>query len=136
MVKVTTNFQEFNARIEDFIAANPGRILTIQKKLMLDAFERLISYTPRKDGYLANNWQATNGFPANGTVGKIGEKVPPPDSTRVLLATATLKPYEKSWLTNNAIYSERINDGWASYQGAQMLERAVNDIKSTLGGEA
>jgi len=102
---------------------------------MLDAFKRLVLYTPRDTGYLAFNWQATNGEPARGTLGEIGKKYPPPPPIRVLEATATLKPYEKSWLTNNAVYAERINDGWASYQGAQMLERTVNDLlASNFGG--
>jgi hypothetical protein len=135
MAKVVANYAEFNAKVGAFVAANPERVKDIQIKLMFDAWERLTSYTPVDTGYLRNNWQATAGQPAKGTVGKEGASAPVPDLSRVANAAAQLKPYEKSWLTNNAVYAVRINDGWASYAGAQMLERTVNDLlNQNFGG--
>ena len=128
MAKVKANIEEFNAQVSAFVAKNPDRVLVIQKKLMLDAFALLVGYTPRDTGYLAFNWQATAGNPATGEVGTEGQSHGLPDSMRVLRATAQLKPYQKSWITNNAVYAERINNGWGSYRGAQMLERTVNDL--------
>lgn len=128
MAKVVANTAEFNAQVAAFAAANPTRILVIQKKLTLDAFAQLVKYTPRKLGYLGWNWQPTAGKPANDPIGEIGKRYPRPGSDRAVRVNATLKPFEKSWITNNAVYAERINDGWASYAGAQMLERTVNDL--------
>jgi hypothetical protein len=131
MAKVVANYEEFNAKVGAFVAANPGRIADIQRKLMFDAFAKLVEYTPVDTGYLRNNWQATVGRPADGTVGTPvadDQTVPRPDASRVANAVAVIPPYQKTWLTNNVDYVERINDGWASYEGAQMLERTVNDL--------
>jgi len=128
MAKVVTNLPEFNRQVKAFAKANPTRVLVIQQKLMLDAFERLVSYTPRKLGYLAWNWQPTPGKPADEAIGELGKRYPRPGTDRAVRVNAVLKPFEKSWITNNAVYAVRINDGWASYAGAQMLERTVNDL--------
>ena len=99
MARVVGNFEEFNAKVGAFVAANPGRIADIQRKLMFDAFAKLVEYTPVDTGYLRNNWQASVDRPADGEVGTpvaAGQTVPRPDASRVAMAVAVIPPYKKT----------------------------------------
>ena len=125
------NLNSFNMEIGKFAAGIPDKVVVFQKKIVLEAYRRIVMRTPVKTGRAKLNWQVSINEPAEGTIdegfspnisdGEVIEKG--------LVALAMLPPFSIVWIANNLEYIEFLEDGSSKQAPEGMVALTVQELE-------
>ena len=122
--------QKFNKELNDFTKKLvPEKVLTLQKKMVLEALKRLVNKTPVDTGRARGNWQVTISKPTKvqlETTDKEGQDT----ITKGLAAIGGLKPYMVVWITNNLDYIEFLEDGSSTQAPEGMMTVTIQELRT------
>jgi len=130
-----TNIAEFNREIRAFEKTIPDKIVTLHKKIVLEAVRRVVNRTPVDTGHARRNWQVTIDTPAEGQLDGT-DKEGRATIARGLAELAGLKADCVVWLSNNVDYIEFLEHGSSGQAPAGMLAVTVNDLRMMFKGAA
>jgi len=122
--------QKFNKELNDFTKKLvPEKVLTLQKKMVLEALKRLVNKTPVDTGRARGNWQVTISNPAAGQL-ETTDKEGSGTIARGLAALGGLKPYMVVWITNNLDYIEFLEDGSSTQAPEGMMTVTIQELRT------
>lgn len=108
------------------------------RRIHFEVASRVTQITPVDTGRARGNWQSSTIGPIAGETGKT-DRHGQATIEENLRALATLKPYSRSWISNNVPYINRLNEGHSKQAPAGFVEAsievAVNRFnRGALGG--
>jgi len=103
-VELGRSLAKFNGLVDGFVKRAEGELVKLQKRIVLEAFRRIVKRTPVDTGRTRGNWQITIGV------------VPTAEAAGTKLATAIgaltgLGPYQVVYITNNVPHIEVLEYG-------------------------
>lgn len=110
------NLEEFTRRLrEESRELTQDQLVLLQRRIVLDAWARVIQKTPVDLGYLRAGWQVTIGAPGNRLPGPEpgpGSAAPPaPTLANAIAALAQLRPFQTVFISNPVPYASIIETG-------------------------
>lgn len=123
------SLEQFNREIDDFTNNMiPDAIVTIQKKLVLEALRRVVLRTPVDTGRARGNWQTTIAEPSQAIL-DVTDKDGNATIQKGLAAIATLPPYQVVYITNNLEYIEVLEDGSSTQAPEGMVALTIQELR-------
>jgi hypothetical protein len=105
----------FKARLDDMAKWVQQQAADLQKRIVGEAFYRLVQATPVDTGRARSGWRIT----VNGLA-----------SDAVAAAMQGLKPGDRVGLTNPVVYMERLAQGYSKQAPAGWIDRALADVRA------
>ena len=139
-MQISVDSNSFSAAIRGNAQELRDRIELKVKRAATTLLQQLVANTPIQTGQARANWQASIGSADTSFIG--GPKsIHPPNSIDYAgyegRATAVIQGWtsgETIFITNNAPYIQRLNDGYSSQAPAGFVESAVSQAKAELNG--
>lgn len=122
------NLNQFNNEIDNFAKSIPGKVIALQKKIVLEALRQIVLRTPVDTGRARGNWQTTIVQPAGGQLDAV-DKQGDETITKGLAAIATLLPYQVVYIANNLEYIEFLEDGSSKQTPEGMVKMTVEELR-------
>ena len=138
---MANDFRSFSLSLDDFSKKVGIAASTVQKRVAVDLFKRIVLKTPRDTGRAQNSWTIAIGEPDR-TVAPEGQQ---PEMNRISLeakagtALATLTEHgvmgESVWISNNLPYITALEDGHSKRQApAGMVGLSIEEVKLKMKG--
>lgn len=129
------SLEQFNKEIDAFTRdLVPAEVVKLQKKLVLEALQRIVKKTPVDTGRARGNWQTTIGESAETAI-----EVLDPDGgetiAKGLAAIGQLPPYSIVWISNNVNYIEFLEGGSSKQAPAGMVALTVEELRAMFEKE-
>jgi uncharacterized protein CbrC (UPF0167 family) len=122
------SLKNFNAEIDKFVAGIPDKVMTIQKKIALEALRMIVERTPVRTGRAKGNWQVTIGQPAIEALNAFD--IEGMETVRQgLAALSDLPPYQVVYITNNVNYISFLEEGTSEQAPKGMVSVTVDDLR-------
>jgi len=129
------SLEQFNKEIDDFAQRLvPEEVVKLQKKLVLEALQRIVKKTPVDTGRARGNWQTTIGESAEAALIAI-DKNGGATIAKGLAAIAELPPYSIVWISNNVNYIEFLEAGSSKQAPSGMVSLTVEELRSMFEKE-
>lgn len=122
------NLNQFNNEIDNFAKSIPGKVIALQKKIVLEALRQIVLRTPVDTGRARGNWQTTIVQPAGGQLDAV-DKQGDETITKGLAAIATLLPYQVVYIANNLEYIEFLEDGSSKQSPNGMVSVTIEELR-------
>lgn len=107
-----SNLREFTAQVNrNTRDLTDGELVLFHKKVVLDAWSRIVEKTPVDHGHARLNWQVTIGIPASAVIGEPGIAAAPPNLAAALSALAALGPFQVVYISNPVPYIHVLEEG-------------------------
>ena len=132
---MSNELAQFNREIDAFARKIPDRATVLQKKVALEALQRLVSKTPVDTGRARGNWQVTIGDPATGQL-EVLDINGAETITQGLAAIADLPAYQVVWISNNVDYIESLEHGHSKQAPQGMLAVTVEELRAMFSEAA
>ena len=124
---IIANLAQFNATVQRFADSIPEKVVSLHKKIGLEALRRVVLKTPVDTGRARGNWQVSIGDPALTML----EDADRTGSDTIAIGTAqleNLKAYETIFLTNNVPYIIYLEEGSSKQAPAGMVKMTVDEL--------
>lgn len=104
-----SNFKEFGDQVLRISKQlTQDELVLFQRKIVLEALQRIVLKTPVDTGHARLNWQVTIGVPAGTEIQGQGGA---PNIGTALAALATLKPFQVVYVSNPVPYIQVLEEG-------------------------
>lgn len=125
--------REFNLALRDFVRKTcPDQVVTVQRKISLDALKRLVEKTPVRTGRARGNWQVgIDQRPETQDVLRYDQSGGP----TIRKGAAVIKGMQKPcvcYLTNNVDYINDLEDGKSTQAPNGMMAVTVQELREML----
>lgn len=139
-----SNIGEFEIAVLAAEDTAKRQLVTVHKKIILEALSRVVKKTPVDTGRARGNWQVTIGSPATGTLDIKDRKrrkpgTPAPRTAtrdaaaaqeRALATISSLQPFASVWISNNLDYIIYLENGSSKQAPNGMLSVTVEELRA------
>ncbi len=131
MANLQTNISAFNAEITKFVdVLTPLEVVSVQKKIALEALKRIVLKTPVDTGRCRGNWQVNLTTPGEGFDPEQFDKSGSGSlSNGMAVITSVKKPFQIIWISNNVPYVIYLEDGTSKQAPRGMVSLTVEELR-------
>jgi len=104
------------------------KLVTFQKKIVLDVLGRIVSKTPVDTGLARSNWQLNVGNPGYTELPLRSEEEQTSDNISEL---AKMQPFQTSYINNNVEYISYLEDGSSDKAPNGMVAISLAEVSNT-----